>query len=143
MGMPLAHYWAVRIARANMRFSIGGSGGGGARGDLAASTSYVQHEIEAELHSRAAWDSTPAEGAVAELSGWNNHFGGDGAEVSLSRPDPLPQHVLQRRARSCAWDIDLYYPPKPTPPVDPYAAKNREQASVLGAWHQLRQSYRI
>lgn len=141
MGMPLAHYWAVRVAQANWRHH--GSGGRGTLDDdLAARASQVQHEIEAAIRGVAAWDSTPAEGLAAEPSGWNNDFGGAGAKVSLARPDPLPQHVLARRARSIAWHIDLAHPPQPPPPVDPYAAKNQEQASAMGAWRQLQQSYR-
>jgi hypothetical protein len=133
----------LRVARTTMRYSGKGGGSGSSTwGGGAARASQVQHEIECVLQHREAWDSSPAEPSAAELSGWNNDFGGAGADVRLANPDPLPQHMVERRARSYAWDIDLYYPPEPPPPIDPYAVRNQQQASVMGAWRQLRQVYR-
>lgn len=98
--------------------------------DLEARASQEQHSIECSLHGRAAWDSSPAEGSIAEPSGWNNDFGGAGTSVLLAAPDPLPRHVVARRARSCAWDVDLYYPPVSPPPVDPQ--KCSQQPAAVG-----------
>jgi hypothetical protein len=140
MGMPLAHYWAIRSARAGWQH--GGSTRSRIWCDLEARASQEQHSIECSLHGRAAWDSSPADGIVAKPSGWNNDFGGAGADVLLAAPDPLPQHVVARRGRSCAWDVDLYYPPVPPPPVDPNAVSNRQRSAAMGAWHQVRRMYK-
>lgn len=139
MGMPLAHYWAVRMVKANMRRH---GGGGQSSADVADRASQMQAEIFAAMRGRPAWDDGPDASAAADASGWNNDFGGAGTDVSLAIPQQLPAHVAERRARSFAWDVDLAYPPKPPLPVDPHAAKNQQQAAAMGMWHQLRRSYR-
>ena len=140
MGMPLAHYWAIKLASA--KWQHGGSTGSRNWCDLEARASPAQHSIDCSLHGKAAWDSSPAEGSAVEPSGWNNDFGGAGTSVLLAAPDPQPQHVLARRARSCAWDVDLYYPLVPPPLVDPHAVSNRQRSAAMGAWHQVRRMYK-
>lgn len=137
MGMPLAHYWAARVVKANMRRH---GGGGRSSGDVAERASQLQADIFAAARGRPAWDDGPDASAAAEALGWNNDFGGAGADVSLARP--LLAHVAERRAKFTAWDVDLAHPPKAPLVRDPHAVRNQQQAAAMGMWHQLRQSYR-